>query len=681
MMILRNEILEAMLDERFPRLVRMARLDSASALAGCPPEQPFRIELNGIPYEETDLDCRLAAGADDAGYASCADYALEIPTLDLTLHFRFALYGDEIQFSLPGVEERGTFRLETLYIPEHRLVSGLAGEGASYLRYGLWRTNWSLNWLPGCDTGDYAWEHFGRVGDAFAELGALPTRYACAWNEGLCAVLHTSIHFEPLVTHMDSFAAAYPGRAGRFSIWAGRYFYRLRGELAEPLLVRLAFLGDYDGDGKIDWTDAANWQGDQLMPGSDPYAETILYKIHIDSLKLSKPNCTFKQCLDLIKQIHQISGGMKQIAYLVGWQHTGHDSGFPNPQYVNSRAGGREDLLELIEAAQDYGCTVSLHANLNDTYENEPGYDPEIIARAPDGKPYLWFYNSIVEQACYCVNLTRLVETGLGQQWIDELLSLVPIRETIHLDAHRGCSESWLANGEYIPAESEIQRGLYSIARIFQQRGIDVTCEGGDPALHRWTWLLPDWWQHYPTVMLRGRTGGFYRITAGFHRSTDPVGDGLGNGFVCEENAQDDYLTLVRRFYSLWMYDQILRRKRLTGYAVGDWLQSVKAHYSGETWLQTWSDPASLTAVYEEIPIARGADRFLPWREDLIFAHNPGGGLQEWTLPAAWEGKGIRAEVLREDGDFQALPFQVMGRSLCFEAPAGLACRFSVVSP
>jgi hypothetical protein len=206
MTILRNERLEAVLDEHFPRLVRLARLDSPSALAGCPPEQLFRIELNGIPYEETDLECRLAVGADDAGDASFADYALEIPAMELTLHFRFALYGDEIQFSLPGVEERGDFRMETLYIPEHRLISGLAGEGASYLRYGLWRTNWSLNWLPGCDTGDYAWEHFGRIGDAFAEPGALPTRYACAWNEGLCAVFHTSIHFEPLVTHMDSFA-------------------------------------------------------------------------------------------------------------------------------------------------------------------------------------------------------------------------------------------------------------------------------------------------------------------------------------------------------------------------------------------------------------------------------------------------------------------------------------------
>lgn len=82
-----------------------------------------------------------------------------------------------------------------------------------------------------------------------------------------------------------------------------------------------------------------------------------------------------------------------------------------------------------------------------------------------------------------------------------------------------------------------------------------------------------------------------------------------------------------------------------------------------------------LTAEYEGIAIARGRDRFLPWRSNLIFTFSPSGGAQSWTLPAGWEGKALQAVTMRLDGSETSLPFTLSGRTIEFDAPAGQACK------
>jgi hypothetical protein len=664
-----NSHIQIRLDERWPRIIDMTRLDTHASLAGCPVEQPFSIELNGALYCESQLRCTADAQTESAAYL------LEVPALQLLLHFRFDLQGQEIHFTMPQVDESGSFQLETLYLPDHRLVCGLSQNGDAFLRLSSWRINYSVGWLSGGEGLDYGSERLGPVLDSIPEPGAQAAQHACVWNPGVCAAVRTSIWAAPLVTHLDAFQSPAKGRAGRFSIWADKYDYRLRGQRAEPLHVTIALLGDYDGNGRTDWCDAANWDGDQRMAGVDQYREVMLYKLFLDQKKLEQPNLTLADCLEVIRCLHQISGGIKQIVYLVGWQHEGHDTGFPNPQYVNPRLGGEEALHSLIEQARQYNCVVSVHANLDDTYEGVPGYDPRLVARGPDGQPVMWFFNSVVDQPCYATNHTLGLEIGAVQEWIDNLIKLTQATESIHLDAYRATSETYASDGAFISTESEYQRGMAEIYRLFNERGIDVTSEAPVYNLHRWTWILPDWRHHYLTVMTHGRMGGFYRITGGYHRNRDHIGDGLGCGFVWDEMERPNVQTAVARFYSDWMYDQILRRKRMTGYQVRDWFQSAQADYSEGTLVRTGSSRDDLYTEYEGIAIARGRDRLLPWRPDLIFAFSPSGGAQSWTLPADWEGKALQAVVMGLDGSETSLPFTQAGRTICFDAPVGQACK------
>jgi hypothetical protein len=104
-------------------------------------------------------------------------------------------------------------------------------------------------------------------------------------------------------------------------------------------------------------------------------------------------------------------------------------------------------------------------------------------------------------------------------------------------------------------------------------------------------------------------------------------------------------------------------------------LQSATADYSEGTLVRTGWSREDLYAETEGIAIARGRDRFLPWRQDLIFAFSPTGGTQSWTLPASWEGKSLQAVIMNLDGSETQLPFTQAGRMVSFTAPAGLACK------
>jgi hypothetical protein len=665
---LQNDTVQVYLDAAWPRIAAMGRgVDGPQArgvLAGCPPEQPFSLELNGALFTGDQLTCVASPDGETA-----ADYRVEVAELGLTLHFRFALAGETLRLTLPEVREAGAFRLETLYIPEHRLISGLAAQGDRFYRYGHRRITWSRHWCPG--NGEVQpWEDIGAVADAVAERGHRETRHACVWNATTCAAIRASIYIDPLVSAIDGRGSTVQGRAGRVSLWAGRYAYRLRGTLAEPFFVEIALLGDYDGSGEINYCDAANWEGDRRLERNptDYYHETLTYKIYLDDQMRPEPLRTFANCLEVIRTIHAVSGGLKQIVYLVGWQYTGHDSGFPEPTYINPRVGGPDGLRELVEAARAYNAIISVHSNLDDSYEHYPGHNPELLSRDPDGKLYLWFNNDHFNGLkVYSINHTLQVETGYIHRQLEQHLALLNPTYSIHFDAHRTYNETWLPDGTHIDAECEMQRGLIPIKRLFAEHGLDITTEGGEHGLihlYRWVWIMPDWHFGYLRAMSHGRVRFYHR--PGYIR------DALGRAFIWEETDPVSFAAIGHNFFSQWMYAELLHRKRMVAYRVGQWDEEAEAWYADETYVSTGRTPRTLYARYEGIDIARGQNRFLPWREDTIYVYSPEGGIQTWTLPPEWGGQSVRASQIIESGETPLPAPQMEGRQIHLELQAGI---------
>jgi hypothetical protein len=668
-----NQMISVVLDEAWPKLFRLERHDTGGQLAASGPDIPLSLELNGRLFDQSSLHSALVDLKPDS-----ATYQVSVPEWQMEITFRFALEGQELVFTIPEVRENGPVRLERLRLVDHRLVSGLAKAGDSFFRHGTRRLNWSRAWCGGTGTISQ-WEDWGTVGGATPEFSPHFAYHTAIWNEKICAAFWCSIYVEPLVVDLSEQGQTLANRAGRFSVSAGTWWYRLRGTLAKPFELRVALLADYNGNGKIDWADAAAWEGDRTYKFEPLYHEAIIYKIWLDSLNLPKPNFVYADILPIIQRLHRISGGLKQIIHLFGWQGRGHDTSFPCHNEFNPRLGTREELAQLIEQAREWNCIVSLHGNFDDSYVDHPEYDPTLLSRDPSGAK-IWFYNAMVNAPTYSISHTLANESGYNDYRIAQLMKNLPLRESIHLDAHRPYNEVWLEDGTFISAECEIQRGMIPIREAFRRVGLDLSIEGTASekrGLYTWAWIQPSFLDPYMTLMTHGRFPGVWR--GGMLRDcarTRVEGHALGISNAQLSEPVQDEAGVIACFYLDWMYTEIMRRKKMTEYRVGDWDMGIEAVYQDNTRVTAGFGPP-LEAWYEGIPIARGDNRFLPWRDDTIFLFSLKGGPQEWTLPESWAERDLRVSCLTPDGETAGPSFERIKRTLRLDAPAGLPLRLT----
>ncbi|MGI2298186.1 S-layer homology domain-containing protein [Paenibacillus sp. GXUN7292] len=222
------------------------------------------------------------------------------------------------------------------------------------------------------------------------------------------------------------------------------------------------------------------------------YTQTLTMKLFLG--KNGQVDLNLEEALDAIKKMDNMTRNIPKIVYLVGWQHDGHDSKYPDWNLVNPKLKREQDataldsLKWLMDEAVKYNTTVSLHINMTDAYENSPQWDEfiekDLIRKDEHGeliKGGLW-----VSGQSYRINLTRAWESGVLKRNIDDLLEMLPQLKrggTIHIDA-------FVTN--YIPSEpnpddysspyhqttfrqdTETQK---KIIRYWRDQGIDFTSE------------------------------------------------------------------------------------------------------------------------------------------------------------------------------------------------------------
>jgi hypothetical protein len=136
----------------------------------------------------------------------------------------------------------------------------------------------------------------------------------------------------------------------------------------------------------VDWTDGAAIARDTLKPNlNDLYTGNTVYKV-LCAFARAEDVTTFADTRELIRRIAKLTGGAKQVAYLVGWQHDGHDTGYPDVFTINKKLGTYEDFRRLVEDSVSDNALVSLHDNYHDTYVDSPVWDPRIVCINPDGQ-------------------------------------------------------------------------------------------------------------------------------------------------------------------------------------------------------------------------------------------------------------------------------------------------------
>ena len=60
------------------------------------------------------------------------------------------------------------------------------------------------------------------------------------------------------------------------------------------------------------------------------YTQSFVTKIFLKAKTRDTVTTTMDQVRDIIRRTYEVSGGIHQIIYLVGWQYDGHDSKYPS---------------------------------------------------------------------------------------------------------------------------------------------------------------------------------------------------------------------------------------------------------------------------------------------------------------------------------------------------------------
>ncbi|MGD0127267.1 MAG: endo-alpha-N-acetylgalactosaminidase family protein [Terriglobia bacterium] len=235
-------------------------------------------------------------------------------------------------------------------------------------------------------------------------------------------------------------------------------------------------------------------------PWLHDYSQTLVMKFFIAERdangNLAHVYMRYDDALEEIKKLDRITLGVPKIVYLVGWQSTGHDSGFPAFSVMNEalKRPGDKTALEswhwLCREAKKYHTSVSVHINMLDAYQNSPLWntylDNNIIIKDKQGIPVPGEVFGGLQS--YQVDYAQEWKLGYAVKRIDGLLKMLPELKdasTIHIDAFH--SIPWLIYkkdpnshlvdpylGTTEEEETIAQRKIY---RYFRLNGIDATAE------------------------------------------------------------------------------------------------------------------------------------------------------------------------------------------------------------
>ncbi|MCL6458382.1 MAG: hypothetical protein K6T85_10295 [Gorillibacterium sp.] len=441
-------------------------------------------------------------------------YSMHLKRLDLKLRVDYRLQDNKLAITWNIVEDVYS-RLNRLDWIDQPLLACDQKEFA-FSRSEIKQKSWEF--LPSGGRGIYDRTQIkAKIQDSIPDRSAVPTMHTCIFNDDLCCFVYSNYPVIPLLSEVSE-KGSFANRADLYTISLNTYQYRVRNRIMEPLEIEVVFLTDLNGDSKADECDYQLWLNRQFPDANPIYREAIWYKVFCAEKKRGVLT-TFQETLEIIRQIHNITNGIPQIVYLVGWQFEGHDTGYPSLNRLNTKLAVNpdrvlEELLELIRRAkEEYDCTISYHINVDDAFPNSPDWNPDILSRDPDGSPRVWIDPDLSDPASdgisrtYHISHTKDVESGEVFRRLDEFLALVPVEGTVHLDAFRNTNASWDGDA-YIGPIEELICGMRPIIAYLNAQGIDVSTEGLNGMPIEDAGVFSAYWHCNPSLLYHGKIVG-----------------------------------------------------------------------------------------------------------------------------------------------------------------------------
>ncbi|MBI5820723.1 MAG: hypothetical protein HZA88_17275 [Verrucomicrobia bacterium] len=447
--------------------------------------------------------------------------------------------------------------------------------------------------------------------------------------------------------------------------------------LTGPEVIRLRFFAPQNR--QPDWMDGARLLREEVKARPPKiYDHTFIYKIFCDSPG-SKSFVTFEQAADMVRRIASLTDGAPQVGYLVGWQHHGHDTGYPDVFTINQRLGGLEGLKAAIKRAAQCNAILSFHDNYDDAYKDSPAWNPEFIARGPDGdllKGGVWAGGQSYIMSFYKYG------TGPGRERVRRTLAMAPIRGSYHIDVLSAVPLRRDFNPASPASGADSLRGKIAIVREFNKHGVDVTSEGFSASFvgvlgHAWHLMrkrdtLFAGEERIPFVpfVYHGRAtyggGRLNDLSDTLLYGAAQSGD-FGGGMPMSEITDRYYLIEVP-----WL---LLRRSELTDYTASACMRRV--HYGSNSFIEATDDDQHYRVVIEGRPVVVDGNVFTPnWRGNAWLAYSRTGGRLDFPAPKGWTNAAkVKAVTLTPEGAGAAVPITIEGGRIRFEVPAATPVR------
>ena len=445
---------------------------------------------------------------------------------------------------------------------------------------------------------------------------------------------------------------------------------------------RLDFVTNVDGDGTVDWLDGAK-SVRKRMPAIPTryYDDKHVYGIHCDEPTYPKPGATFAECEELIAKVAALTDHSPQCVHLWGWQYRGKDTGYPAVAEVNSRVGGYDGLMHLMEAARKFNCNATFSDNYDDAYKSSPAWNPEIIARRPDGA--LWESRNWTGENSYIIGLAKYMK-GPGVDRARYTCERYKPRESTHIDV----LSYYSIRNDWDPAHpasgiKNLFEGRYKVLEEFAKYKVDVSSEalryafigkiscfwyppspapcpfGGKP--------IPLMATIYRKSAVWGNAGGGRRVT------TTQAERALSNLFYNASphtsiTMQTDLGSFIESFYLHWVPWFKLHNRNIESFQ-RDGERTVIGLEGNSRVDLDWANK-TYSVTLDGAEVARDGSTFCPLDTERIALYSTTAKELTPSLPRGWVAASIAAIALSTD-KAEMLETKVEGGKLRVSVPAG----------
>jgi hypothetical protein len=570
----------------------------------------------------------------------------------------YALKDRTLSITLESVRESDGYELLNVELPG--LASVSASEPSAWLAYAE----------DGGQLADLKTAQAGRLRGTTEWRFSAPV--AMVGREGVLAALEVPSYLdttELTVTGYGEGKTAWLGTTKAYRVPGGPETPNLPVEQASLCRVHLL-----SGDA-VDWLHAVK-RIRRFMPPLPTryYDDRATYKIFCQCGG-GKPVTSFEQVERMVRDFAALTDYYPQSVYLVGWQYTGHDTGYPAIDVVNREIGGEEGLARLMRAAAEVNCTISFHDNYDDAYRDSPDWEERYITRNPDGTLMMGGYWAGGQT--WIIGMANYAERR-GWDRAVYTCRRYGIRDTYHIDvlSAEALRHDW--NPDRPASAYHNLMGKYRIIDAFASCGADVTTEGVSwPFIGKVTWfntLQQARAERFGSEVSVPMVQALYRHCARWGGSSGN-GEGAlhslfrGSCFGLEPSSDPKtQAAALDAFYIIQLPWLLLRDRPLESYESSDGVD-ILGYGPGTSVTLDWNNTRYSITV-DGIEIARDHSTFCPFGDDRLAFYSLEPRTLSAPLPAGWNPEAVTAHRLHALRTPEPHPFECDGRTVSVAVPA-----------